>query len=99
MPRVRGRYNQPSEAQRRAIINAHVAGEDYFEVAERLQVKRGTAWSIIALYLRTGEVSTRPRGGRTVNKLDNESIDLLVLCLEDNPQLTLKQLSRILQET
>ena len=63
------------------------------------RLKRGTAWSIIARYLRHGDVTSRPRGGRTTNKLDNESRDLLVMCLEDEPQLTLKQLALILQET
>ena len=100
MPRQqRGRYRQPSEEERRALIDSHLAGEDYLVVAAKLKVKRGTAWSIIARYLRTGEVTPKPRGGRTTNKLDNESRDLLVMCLEDNPQLTLKQLSLILQET
>ena len=84
--------------ERRTLIEAHLAGEDYAEVASRLRIKRGTAWSIIARYLRTGEVTLRPRGGRTINKLDNESIDFLAMCIEDNPQLTLKQLSLMHQE-
>ena len=32
------------------------AGDDYVEVTARLQIKRGTAWSIFARYQRTGEV-------------------------------------------
>ena len=100
MPRRRrGVYRQPTEAERRAIIDAHLAGEDYVEVAARLQLKRGTAWSILSRYLRTGEILCRPRGGSQHHRLDNESKDLLVMCLEDNPQLTLKQMALILQQT
>ena len=100
MPRrQRERYRQTSEEERQALVDAHLSGEDYLAVATRLRLKRGTAWSIIARYLRRGDVTSRPRGGRTTNKLDDESRDLLVMCLEDEPQLTLKQLAPILQET
>ena len=53
----------------------------------------------MARYLRTNEVVCRPRGGAHYHRLDNESKDLLVMCLEENPQLTLKQMSLILQQT
>ena len=76
MPRQqRGRYRQPSEEERQALIDSHLAGEDYLEVAARLRVKRGTAWSVIARYLRAGEVTPMRRGVRTTDKLDNETKD------------------------
>ena len=102
MPRGRGqraKYRQPSEDERRAIIRAHLKGEDYVEVAGQLNIKRGTAWSIIAKYLRSSEATAKPRGGQVTEKLDQESRDLLVICIEENPQLTLKQLKVILEET
>ena len=95
----RRRYRRPSLEERQALIRAHESGEDYHLVAQQLQIRRGTAWSIIARYIRTGAVATRPRGGPRHSKLDNESIDLMVMCLEDNPQLTLKQLNGILRDT
>ena len=95
----RGKYRQPSDEERRAIIDAHVAGDDYVAVAARLRIKRGTAWSIVARYLRTGEVVCEQRGGAQHHRLDDESKDLLVMCLEDSPQLTLRQLALILQQT
>ena len=65
MPRQRrGPYRQPSDEERRAIIDAHLNGEDCVEVATRLRNKRGTAWSILARYLRTNEVVCRPQGGK-----------------------------------
>ena len=95
----RRRYRRPSVEERWAIIRAHEDGEDYHRVAEQLQIRRGTAWSIIARYVRTGAVATLPRGGPRPAKLDNESIDLLVMCIEENPQLTLNQLNSILRDT
>ena len=90
---------QLTEVERRGIINAHLAGQDYVEVAMRLHIKRGTTWSIVAPYLCTSEVVPRPQGGSRHHRLDNEKKDLLGMCLEDNPQQTLRQLTLILQET
>ena len=92
---------QLTEVERRGIINAHMTGQDYVEVAKRLYIKRGTAWSIVVRYLCTSEVVPRPRGGSRHHRLDNEMKDLLGMCLEDNPQLTLRQIIyiNILQET
>lgn len=95
----RRRYRRPSFEERRAIIQAHEDGEDYYQVAAQLQIRRGTAWSIIARYMRTGQVASLPRGGSRPAKLDNESIDLLIMCIEENPQLTLNQLNSILRDT
>ena len=75
------------------------AGDDYVEVAVRLQTKRGTAWPIFARYQRTGEVVRRPRGGALHHRLDDKSKDLLVMGLDDNLQLTLKHLALILQQS
>lgn len=92
-------YRRLSVDERWALIRAHEDGEDYHRVADQLQIRHGTAWSVIARYMRTGQVATRPRGGRRPAKLDNESIDLLVMCIEETPQLTLNQLNSILRDT
>ena len=40
-----------------------------------------------------------PRGGAQHHRLDDKSKDLLVMCLDDNPQLTLKHLALTLQQS
>ena len=57
--RRKRKYQRPTEGERRAIIDAHLAGDEW---KTRLQNKRGTAWSIFARYQYTGEVVCRPRG-------------------------------------
>ena len=93
--RRRRKYQRPTEGERRAIIDAHLADDD----RKRDLKKRGTAWSIFARYQYTGEVVCRPRGSAQHHRLDDENKDLLVMCLEDNPQLTLKHLALILQQS
>ena len=67
-------YQQPTEG---SDAPSSTAGNDYIEVAARLQIKPGTAWSIFARYQRTGEVACKPRGGAQHHRLDDKSKDLL----------------------
>ena len=95
------RRRRTSSPPRGSDAPSSTAGDDYVEVAARLQIKRGTAWPIFARYQRTGEVVRRPRGGALHHRLDDKSKDLLVMCLDDNFQfkLTLKHLALILQQS
>ena len=93
------RQRRTSSPPRESDAPSSTAGDDYVEVAARLQIKRGTAWPIFARYQRTGEVVRRPRGGAQHHRLDDKSKDLLVMCLDDNLQLTLKHLALILQQS
>ena len=93
------RRRRTSSPPRGSDAPSSTAGDDYVEVAARLQIKRGTAWPIFARYQRTGEVVRRPRGGAQHHWLDDKSKDLLVMCLDDNLQLTLKHLALILQQS
>ena len=95
------RRRRTSSPPRGSDAPSSTTGDDYVEVAARLQIKRGTAmaWPIFARYQRTGEVVRRPRGGAQHHRLDDKSKDLLVMCLDDNLQLTLKQLALILQQS
>ena len=57
-----------------------------------------------ALWLPVGlrwspKLPCQTRGGAQHHRLDDESKDLLVMCLDDNPQLTLKHLALILQQS
>ena len=78
MPRrnIRGRYRNPTEEERHAIIDAHLAGEDYREGAAACEIASEAGHRMVhhcALYLRTNEVAPGPQGGRTSSKLDDES--------------------------
>ena len=46
-----------------------------------------------------GTTTTTTTGGAQHQQLDDKSKDLLVMCLDDNPQLTLTQLALILQQS
>ena len=56
------RRRRTSSPPRGSKAPSSTAGDDYVEVAARLQIKRGTAWPIFARYQRTGEVVRRQRG-------------------------------------
>ena len=56
----RRQYRRPSVEERWALIRAHEDGEYYYGVAEQPQIRRGTAWSIIARYVRTEAVASLP---------------------------------------
>ena len=98
MPRPR-RYPRVCAEDRRRIIDAYKDGRDYAIVAQELGVRRTTAWSIVAKWQRTGEVTVRPRGGNRPEKIDNETRDLLLMVVEPDPTITLQRLNNLLRET
>ena len=51
-------YRRPSVEERWALIRVHEDGENYYDVAEQPQIRRGTAWSIIARYVGTEAVAS-----------------------------------------
>ena len=93
------RRRRTSSPPRGSDAPSSTAGDDYVEVTALLQIKRGMAWPIFARYQRTGEVVCRLRGGAQHHRLNDKSKDLLVMCLDDNLQLTLKHLALILQQS
>lgn len=67
---------------------------DWRAAAEANGVKPSTAYG----WIRKSDRSPKRRGGRRYAKLTEELVDKLVDFLEENPQLTLKELSNKLQE-
>ena len=90
MPR---RHRTISAEDRQRIIQAYRDGNDYVSVARQLSVKRTTAWSIVAKWLRTGETEARRRGGNRPKKVDDEMLDFFLMLIDDDPTITLKRMN------
>jgi len=73
MPPRRNRI--PNEVRRRIVRAFENPTEDYQSAADTLGVKRSTARSIEATYLREGRGKERPRGGRNNVRVDSEMRD------------------------
>ena len=98
MPRGR-RNNRISDIDRQRIIDKYENGEDFLTAARELGIKRTTAYQIVRKHLEMpvadNEAAAAP--GRR-KKLDNECIDFLVMLLEANPTMPVKELNQTLQE-
>ena len=81
-----------SDRDRSRIIDAYENGEDFVSLALSLDIKRTTAYEIIRTKQRTGQTNAvRGKGGRS-SVIDNETIDLIVLLIEENPLITLRSM-------
>ena len=97
--RRKRKYQRPTEGERRAIIDAHLAGDDRRRDFKKSGGRHGQSSPAINTPIFDNKVVCRLRGSAQHHRLDDESKDLLVMCLEDNPQLTLKHLALILQQS
>ncbi|KAG7169799.1 putative DDE superfamily endonuclease domain-containing protein 24 [Homarus americanus] len=89
MPR---RHRITSATDRERIIEAYRAEQDFLVVAAALGVQRTTAYSIVRVYQRENRVEAAHAGGRH-KIIDNETLDLiLVMLLEANPMMTLREI-------
>ena len=87
------RYRRISNEDRDRLINpfdAHQA--DYLELADTLGIKRTTARSIVANYLRTGNRHKLARGGANNSKIDDDMKARLQHVIDANPLATLQQM-------
>ena len=92
------RRNRILLEQRERIISAFEdTNEDYLMVADTIGVNRSTARSIVARYIREGQIAERPRGGANNVRVDNEMKDCLNDILNDNCMLTLAQINQELR--
>lgn len=87
MPRAR-----ISNDTKTRTVAAHNEGRDYQETARILNVKPGTAWSIVRRSQRNLGVGRGQRGGARNNKVDREMIDACVEIVQDHPEFTLQQI-------
>ncbi|KAG7163774.1 putative DDE superfamily endonuclease domain-containing protein 10 [Homarus americanus] len=88
MPR---RHRITSATDRERIIEAYRAEQDFLVVAAALGVQRTTAYSIVRVYQRENKVEAAHAGGRH-KIIDNETLDLIVMLLEANPMMTLREI-------
>ena len=92
------RYRRTTNEDRRRLIEAFESEDrDYIELADNLAIKRATARSIVATFLREGRQDKLPRGGNTHCKMDDEMKDRLRVILDYNPLMTLRQMKADLQ--
>ena len=87
-----------TDADRSRLIECYENGEDFLTLAGILGVKRQTAYSIIRRYQENGRRERGPHGGSRAPVLDGESVDFLLMLIEDNPCITIREMNRTLQE-
>ena len=96
MPR---RRNFISPEDKRRIIEKYEANEDFLVTAAELGIKRTTAYGIIRCYQRNGHLEDgRVNSGRK-RKIDDESLDFLVMMIEATPTITINELNQALRES
>ena len=92
-------YCRVSAEDRQRIVDSYLEGHDYVSCAERLGIRRSTAYSIVRSYQDHGDVQPRTRQGGRPPKLDAEMRDFLVMLVEDLPTVTLRELNTLLRNT
>ena len=96
-------YKRGSAADNQRIIDKYEAGEDFLAIATELGMKRTTAYGIVRRHQQwqaardSGQVNEPQTPGRS-KLLDQESIDFLVMLVEANPTITVKELNTSLRE-
>lgn len=91
-PRFTMRYRRTSNEDRSRIVESYDSGEDFLALAHTLGVQRSTAYSIVRTYQREDRSEALCQAGGRPKSLDNETLDLIVLLLEANPEITLRRL-------
>ena len=88
-----------SDADRERMIKRYEQGEDFLTTANGLGINRTTAYAVIRQYQRqlAEPLAEARRPGRQ-KLLDDESIDLLVMLVDGNVTITVKDLNRSLRE-
>jgi len=69
------------------------------QIAERFQVSLSFVRDLLRRFRQTGSIAAKEYRGRTTTKIDDESLQLLLRCLDQNPGLPLSHLcERLVQE-
>jgi transposase len=69
------------------------------QIAERFQVSLSFVRDLLRRYRQTGSIAPKEYRGRTATKIDEESLQLLLRCLDENPGLPLSYLcAHLVQE-
>lgn len=91
----RGPYRKRCEGAKERIIESYRRGENWKVTATANGVAVKTAYGYIT---RPDNEPTRPRGGETHRKVAPAHVEKLVEYVEENPQLSLKEMARRLEE-
>ena len=92
------RYKRISDEDRERLVEAFEGhNADYLELADTLGIKRSTARSIVATYLRSGRRHKLHRGGAKNQKMDDEMRARIQRIIDVNPLVTLQQIKRDLE--
>lgn len=86
---------------RKRVVDAYLAGEGtYDELAVRFSIGRATVSRLLRLYRETSSVEHRPMGGaRRAPLVDDSDKALIKDLIDNNPECTLVELSRELEES
>ena len=96
MPRHRY-YISPEDKKR--LVEKYEANEDFLVTAADLGIKRTTAYGIIRNYQKKGHFDDgRVDSGRK-RKIDDESLDFLVMMIEAVPTIAINELNQALRES
>lgn len=89
--------NNPTNEDRRRIIDSYDRGEDFVLLGRQLGWKRRTIYNAVQKYRRTGQVGRMQRGGAHNVKVDGEMRDFIRQNIERNPVVTIQQLNQALR--
>lgn len=92
------RRAQVGNEDRLRIINCFEEGDDWVELAHRMNIKRETARSIIRVWADQGRMEKLARGGATRIKMDNEMKDRLLEIIDQFPFVTLDGINQKLRQ-
>lgn len=92
----RGAYSVVTNVDRERLITCFESDGDWLTLAQNLNIKRQTASSVIKKFRETGQREALRRGGSRI-KCDQEMLNFIVNCVEENPAITLAEIKRLLE--
>lgn len=81
-------YNKHSNQDRRRIVTSANRGEDWVALSSQLNVPYKTAYN----WVRSGEASPLPKGGKKPKVLSEEEIDVIITWIEEDSGISIKQI-------
>ena len=90
-------YSKINIDDKRRIYESYVRGEDYFDAARLLNVKRTTAYNIVKRAEQNHEEIIRPRGGHRHSKVTDAMRAVDRAAVEDYPDFTIRNINRELR--
>ena len=97
----RGIYNTVSNKARNMLIDFYLAEDNdgqYLKYADSVGIKRQTARSIIARFMRDGQRDKQSRGGARRIKMDGGMKATLLEILKENPECSMQHINELLRQ-